>query len=113
MTARQILAVEARCHRLSNELTGALEELGAMASEALGYEVIADLCHGNEIEFRPVGENDRPDAFETIMIETVIDALKNKKTTNPSRKKSENNKKDTDCCKFYCHLVDINPYGYK
>ena len=76
MTARQILAAEAKCYRLSSELISALEKLSAMASEVLGYEVSADICNGNEIEFRPVGKNDRPDAFETIMIETVINALK-------------------------------------
>ena len=41
---------------LNNKLIGQLGILSIMASEVLGEEYNADLCNGDEIEFRPVDE---------------------------------------------------------
>lgn len=59
----------------SAKLNRALSELGRAASEILGYEVVADLCGGDEIEFRSVGEHDAVDDFACIRIEDILNIL--------------------------------------
>ena len=54
----------------SNELVIALNELSAMASEIYGEELIADICDGEEIEFRVNG-----DADSILHIDDIVDRL--------------------------------------
>lgn len=54
------------------EHSNALGNLGKIASEILGFEVIADNCSGNEIEFRKVLNDGIPDSYSTIRLEEII-----------------------------------------
>lgn len=54
----------------SNELVIALNELSAMASEIYGEELIADICNGEEIEFRVNG-----DADSILHIDDIVERL--------------------------------------
>lgn len=54
----------------SNELVIALNELSAMASEIYGEELIADICDGEEIEFRVNG-----DADSILHIDDIVERL--------------------------------------
>lgn len=64
------------CQDYSNSLTGALGTLASMASEVLGYEVVADICNGNEIEFRTIINDSVANNDVAIRIEDIIDKLK-------------------------------------
>ena len=75
MTEKKLRKLEDRCYRISSELSGALANLSSAASEVLGYDVIADLCGGGEIEFRMIDQYDVPDDFSCIRIEDVINKL--------------------------------------
>ena len=57
MTRRQIENQINRVLSASRRLDGELSVLGTMASEIFGTEYIADLCAGDEIEFRPMMED--------------------------------------------------------
>lgn len=46
------------CISISNMLQSELEKLGKLASEYLGFDVEANLCSGNEVEFRKMSEDD-------------------------------------------------------
>lgn len=72
---KKILDLEKKVLDASAHLDSALGQLGAAASEILGYEVVADICNGDEIEFREVGDNGVEDAFSCIRIEEVIDKI--------------------------------------
>lgn len=72
----KLKSMEQKCYKIESELDAALSKLSIMASEILGYEVCADLCHGGEIEFRRVDDFDVVDSFDCIRMENVIDKLK-------------------------------------
>ena len=72
---KKILDLEKKVLGTFIQLQSALGQLGAAASEILGYEVVADICNGNEIEFREVGDNGVEDAFSCIRIEEIIDKI--------------------------------------
>ena len=61
-----------RVSRLNSEITNELGKLSALASAILGYEVVADLCNGDEVEFRRVLPNGSPDTNDCIRIEGII-----------------------------------------
>lgn len=65
-----------KCYDLYAELSGALQVLSIMATEALGVNVVADICEGAEIEFRESEYDVMSDCFSTILEEDVIKALK-------------------------------------
>lgn len=67
MNAKTLKKLEDDCFKASIKLSFTLERLGEAASDILGYEVKADLCGGDEIEFRLPD-----DAFSTIRIEDVL-----------------------------------------
>lgn len=67
MKAKTLKKLENACFEASIKLSFALERLGEAASNILGYEVKADLCGGDEIEFRMPD-----DAFSVIRIEDVL-----------------------------------------
>jgi predicted thioredoxin/glutaredoxin len=54
----------------SNELVNALEELSSLASEIYGEELIADICDGEEIEFRVNGDVD-----SILHIDDIVERL--------------------------------------
>lgn len=54
-TKRELLAAERKVRKYSNELFSALKKLGKIASEITGEDIRADLCSGEEIEFRMNG----------------------------------------------------------
>lgn len=70
--------LEGKCFSLASQLQGALEVLGKKASEILGYEVNAEMCNGDEIEFRKVDEYGYTDAFDCIRIEEIIEFYEGK-----------------------------------
>lgn len=76
ITKKKILRAEQLCYNYSNSLTSALEVLASMASEVLGYEVVADICNGNEIEFRTIINDSVANNDVAIRIEDIIDKLK-------------------------------------
>lgn len=51
----------------ARELDDALAALSKAASDMLGYEVVAVLCNGEEIEFRKVDGDGVADAFDTLL----------------------------------------------
>ena len=61
-----------KCLKIANELSAQMQELSRLASKEYGQELQADICNGDEIEFRIVDENGLPDAFWTIRIEEVL-----------------------------------------
>lgn len=73
---RDLKRLEQKVYDYESRLKGSLEELAKAASLILGYEVVADFCHGNEIEFRVYGDNDVPDADSCIRMEEVIAKIK-------------------------------------
>ena len=79
MTEHQLRRLQDKCLQKSSELTGALGLLGSAASEILGYEVVADICNGEEIEFREVDDYGVADADSTIYIEELIDIINSRK----------------------------------
>lgn len=72
MTDYYIKILHSICLRLSKRLSNKLQELSLAASERLGYDVVADLCKGGEIEFRRISEDGVPDASSCILIEDVL-----------------------------------------
>lgn len=79
ITVKELCRIENKVYDLSASLTAQLEILGKAASEILGYQVVADLCNGEEIEFRIVEKEDIADSNSCIRMEEVIDKLKYKK----------------------------------
>lgn len=78
MTERQLRRLEENCLNIANRLYCSLQQLAIAASEILGYEVVADICEGEEIEFRRVAEDGVADAFSCIRMEEIIDRLNNR-----------------------------------
>ena len=69
---KKILHLEKKVLDASAELSSALGQLGAAASEILGYEVVAEICNGGEIEFREVDSDGIADSFSCILIEEIL-----------------------------------------
>lgn len=65
-----------KCYNLHAELSLELQALSIMATEALGFNVVADMCRGAEIEFRESEDGVVSDCFSTIREEVIIEALK-------------------------------------
>lgn len=78
MTERQLRRLEENCLNNANRLSSSLQLLAAAASEILGYEVVADIYEGEEIEFRRVAEDGVADAFSCIRMEEIIEQLNNR-----------------------------------
>lgn len=51
---KQINRFEKKAIKESGELLSTLQILGKLASEATGVELVADICNGEELEFREV-----------------------------------------------------------
>lgn len=61
-----------------NDLDLAVQALSRVASEAVGTELHADVCSGDEIEFRLTDENGLGDPDTCIRIEDVLEMVKAK-----------------------------------
>lgn len=84
MTRRQIENQINRVLSASNRLVRELSVLSTMASEVFGAEYIADLCAGDEIEFRPMMEDGvaddgcSPNSHSTRYAEEIYSILERK-----------------------------------
>ena len=72
MTDHYIKILNSICLRLSIRLSNKLQELSLAVSERLGYDVVAVMCKGGEIEFRRISEDGVPDSNSCILIEDVL-----------------------------------------
>lgn len=81
-TERQLRVLENRCYKYSTELLGALSDLSKAVTEILGYEVVADLCGGEEIEFRPISNEGYVDDYEKYENEFYNDKICFKDSNN-------------------------------
>ena len=72
MTDKQIIRLNDKALSLSIELSNTLQELGRVASERLGYEVIADLCNGGEIELRRLMDDGVAEHDSCIRLEEIF-----------------------------------------
>ena len=72
MTDSYINMLNSICLRLNIRLSNKLQELSLAVSERLGYDVVANLCKGGEIEFRRILEDGVPDSNSCILIEDVL-----------------------------------------
>lgn len=81
MTIREIKRLEQKVYEYETKLNGSLQKLAAAASLVLGYDVVADLCNGNEIEFRVFGDKDVSDTDSCIRINEILTQI-----TNPTQK---------------------------
>ena len=78
MTEKQLRHLEDEVYKFSSRLVDALGALASVASEILGYDVAADICNGDEIEFRKTSEDGYVDTDSCIRMEDVIKKLKEK-----------------------------------
>lgn len=72
MTDYSIKILNSICLRLNIRLSNKLQELSRAASERLGYDVVADICNGGEIEFRRILKDGLADDNSCILIEDVL-----------------------------------------
>lgn len=70
----QLVECYADCMKLSNKLEIKLQKLGNLATSVYGKNLQADMCAGEEIEFRVVGEDGYGDADSCILIEDIINS---------------------------------------
>ena len=75
MTERKIKSLLSKCYDAEAKLNGALSELAVAASEVLGFDVNADLCAGNEIEFRRIDKFGLTDSDSFIYMEDILSKL--------------------------------------
>lgn len=78
MKDKQITKLYNKALSLNNDLSAKLQELASVASVILGYDVVADLCHGAEIEFRRIMDDGVPDTNSCILFEDILDILAQK-----------------------------------
>lgn len=76
MDKKKLIKLQDKCFSCENALNKALSNLAVAASEVLGYDVVADLCHGSEIEFRSVTDGDIPNSNSCIRMEDILAELK-------------------------------------
>ena len=60
--------------RKSNELNCAMQKLAKSASDMLGYDVVADISNGEEIEFRRISDSNDADGFDTMLYGDICEA---------------------------------------
>ena len=72
MTDKQLIRLNDEVLSLSIELSSTLQKLAHVASERLGYDVVADLCNGAEIEFRRITDDGVADSDSCIRLEEIL-----------------------------------------
>ncbi|MBR1525169.1 MAG: hypothetical protein IJ640_00715 [Prevotella sp.] len=75
MTKNELLKRHDHVLELSNKLIIALQSLGAAASEFCGVEMQAEICEGEEIEFRRVQGDGMVDSRDCVRLEDVLNRL--------------------------------------
>ena len=73
---KKLISLEKKVLKKSIELTMALGELGRMASKILNKDVVADICNGEEIEFREVDQEGVADSNSFIYMRDIINKIK-------------------------------------
>ena len=76
MTEREIKRLEKKVYKCEIELNGALSQLATAVSSVLGYDVVAELCGGSEIEFRIMRSDGIAVDSSCIRMEDVLKKLK-------------------------------------
>ena len=71
----ELISVYNRCLEYSNRLDSALQELSSISSEIYGRDLHADICNGDEIEFRELDENGYIDSDSIILFEEILKKL--------------------------------------
>lgn len=69
----QLIRIYNKCLDIENKLEIELQKLSKIATEIYGKVLIADICEGNEIEFRMLDNNGYVNDYSTILIEEIID----------------------------------------
>lgn len=70
MGKRELVEQYQYCLSISNLLQAELGKLSNLASNYLGFNVVANLCTGNEIEFRKLSKDDNfVDSSSVIFLE--------------------------------------------
>ena len=77
-TAKHVMDAYKYVEEKLNDLDLAVQALSRVASEAVGIELHADVCSGDEIEFRLTDENGLGDPETCIRIEDVLEIVKAK-----------------------------------
>lgn len=72
MTDKQIINLNDQVLSLNIDMSNKLQELARAASERLGYDVVADLCTGAEIEFRRIMDDGVPDTESCLLLEDIL-----------------------------------------
>lgn len=72
MTNKQIINIHNKVLESYIDLSINLQKLAHAASERLGYDVVADLCNGAEIEFRRIADDGVPDTNSCILLEDIL-----------------------------------------
>ena len=72
----QLVELYADCMSINNKLERKMSELGRLATEIYGDELVADMCAGSEIEFRRLDDKGFVDSDSTIRIEDIISKTK-------------------------------------
>lgn len=82
-TAKHVMDAYKYVEEKLNDLDLAVQALSRVASEAVGTELHADVCSGDEIEFRLTDENGLGDPDTCIRIEDIMEMIdKRNATTN-------------------------------
>ena len=69
---KKLIECYGRCLDLENKLSLELQDLGQIATEIYGEDLYADICAGNEIEFRALDDDGFVDSSSTIRIEDIL-----------------------------------------
>lgn len=72
MTDKQIINLNNEVLSLNIDLSSKLQELAIAASARLGYDVVADLYNGGEIEFRRIMDDGVADSDSCIRLEDIL-----------------------------------------
>lgn len=69
---KDVLKAYDRVMSAIDTLDNETQALGAVASDYTGVDLRADICNGNEIEFRIRDDNGEWDAFSCIRLDDII-----------------------------------------
>lgn len=76
----RLINAKRRVEKAICALSAAQQELGQVASELTGMELMADVCGGGEIEFRTVMPDGTPDDFVYLRVEDIDRIAQERKT---------------------------------
>lgn len=87
MKSKKLKLIECygRCLDLENKIELKMQQLSRNATEIYGEELRADMCEGDEIEFRTLDEDGYVNADSVILIEDIIKKEEMKQLHNNTR----------------------------